>query len=168
MQTWTECSPTVQPHLRCNGVSQPSFTHVPALIFTRLHPGSCQWNIPGDYSNSLFDSCTGDSAEPMGIYGNSTFRQGQPSTPGPHPKPSTSGCQTATIAYALGLPLESPTSSSDAQLATSSLYRSPSEAAATSTPNTAPPGWPIFWSDKVVVGMLLGFGSLIYGACLVF
>ncbi|KAG9011438.1 hypothetical protein FRB90_007279 [Tulasnella sp. 427] len=54
----------------------------------------CQWNMPGDYSNGVFDSCMGDSSEPMGIYGTSTFHQGDPSTPAPHAKPATSQCTT--------------------------------------------------------------------------
>ncbi|KAH8830528.1 hypothetical protein DL96DRAFT_1461885, partial [Flagelloscypha sp. PMI_526] len=54
----------------------------------------CGWNMPGDYQAGEFKSCQGDSGEPMGIYGGSTFHQGDAQTPAPHPAPSSSKCQT--------------------------------------------------------------------------
>ncbi|KAJ9124152.1 hypothetical protein QFC22_000949 [Naganishia vaughanmartiniae] len=51
----------------------------------------CGFNMPGDYGQS-FSSCQGDAAEYPGIYGGSTFQQGQPSTPAPHAPAATSQC----------------------------------------------------------------------------
>ncbi|KAF8814669.1 hypothetical protein BYT27DRAFT_7205623 [Phlegmacium glaucopus] len=53
----------------------------------------CEWNMPASYDPG-FESCQGDSGEPMGVYGGSTFFQGQPATPPPHPRPSSSSCTT--------------------------------------------------------------------------
>jgi hypothetical protein len=52
----------------------------------------CEWNMPGNYSPGVFEQCLGDSAEPMGVYGTSTFYQGAPVTPPAHPIPSSSSC----------------------------------------------------------------------------
>jgi hypothetical protein len=54
----------------------------------------CFWNMPGNYNPGVFEKCQGDSGEPMGVYGSSTFFQGQPNTPPPHPAPSSSLCTT--------------------------------------------------------------------------
>ncbi|XP_006463015.1 hypothetical protein AGABI2DRAFT_43698, partial [Agaricus bisporus var. bisporus H97] len=55
----------------------------------------CMWNMPGNY-DSGFDTCQADTGEPMGVYGSSTFFQGQPATPPPHPAPSSSNCMTTS------------------------------------------------------------------------
>jgi len=55
----------------------------------------CAWNMPGNYETG-FDSCKGDTGEPMGVYGTSTFHQGSGPTPPPHPAPSTSNCATTS------------------------------------------------------------------------
>ncbi|KAJ7895989.1 hypothetical protein B0H14DRAFT_3619120 [Mycena olivaceomarginata] len=47
----------------------------------------CDFNMPANY-NTGFDTCHADSGEPMGVYGTSTFHQGDPITPDPHPAPS--------------------------------------------------------------------------------
>ncbi|RPD54926.1 hypothetical protein L227DRAFT_510766 [Lentinus tigrinus ALCF2SS1-6] len=65
----------------------------PALCQHIYDVMGCDWNMPGDYSAGSFDSCQGDSGEPMGVYGTSTFHQGQASTPAAHPAPSKSQCQ---------------------------------------------------------------------------
>jgi len=52
----------------------------------------CGWNMPGNYAAGSFENCKGDSGEPMGVYGGSTWFQGQPNTPPPHPAPPTSQC----------------------------------------------------------------------------
>lgn len=52
----------------------------------------CEWNMPANYSPGVFEQCLGDSAEPMGVYGTSTFYQGEPVTPPAHPIPSSSSC----------------------------------------------------------------------------
>ncbi|KAG9121645.1 hypothetical protein FRC07_002330, partial [Ceratobasidium sp. 392] len=53
----------------------------------------CGWNMPGNYDQGVFENCVGDSSLPMGIYGSSTFHQGDPSTPAAHPAPKSSSCQ---------------------------------------------------------------------------
>ncbi|KAI0783795.1 hypothetical protein C8Q75DRAFT_422326 [Abortiporus biennis] len=54
----------------------------------------CQWNMPANYAPGTFERCAGDSGQPMGVYGTSTFFQGQPVTPDAHPIPSSSSCTT--------------------------------------------------------------------------
>ncbi|KAI0728470.1 hypothetical protein C8Q72DRAFT_370394 [Fomitopsis betulina] len=54
----------------------------------------CEWNMPGDYDSGVFDRCEGDSGDPMGVYGTSTFKKGHGSTPSAHPAPATSVCTT--------------------------------------------------------------------------
>ncbi|KAI5455164.1 hypothetical protein NCC49_002433 [Naganishia albida] len=51
----------------------------------------CGFNMPGEYGQG-FSSCQGDSIEYPGVYGGSTFYQGQPSTPAPHAPAATSQC----------------------------------------------------------------------------
>lgn len=48
--------------------------------------------MPANYDIGYFDSCQGDTGEPMGVYGTSTFHQGDGNTPQAHPKPATSNC----------------------------------------------------------------------------
>ncbi|KEP54830.1 carbohydrate-binding module family 13 protein [Rhizoctonia solani 123E] len=63
----------------------------------------CEWNMPGSYDQGVFENCIGDSAQPMGIYGSSTFHQGDPSTPQPHPAPKSSSCKSvSSIRNAVG------------------------------------------------------------------
>ncbi|ESK92439.1 macrofage activating glycoprotein [Moniliophthora roreri MCA 2997] len=58
----------------------------------------CAWNMPANYDANVFEKCQGESGEPMGVYGGSTFFQGQPVTPPAHPAPPSSNCQsTSTI-----------------------------------------------------------------------
>lgn len=74
----------------------------------------CDWNMPANYSPDVFEQCQGDSGEvrandymripltlilisrtqPMGVYGASTFHQGDAQTPAAHPIPSSSSCST--------------------------------------------------------------------------
>lgn len=54
----------------------------------------CNWNMPANYNPGVFEQCRADSGEPMGVYGGSTFHQGEPATPPPHPAPSSSSCTT--------------------------------------------------------------------------
>jgi len=75
----------------------------------------CDWNMPASYDPG-FESCQGDSGEPMGVYGSSTFFQGQPVTPAGHPAPSSSSCTTlSTISNGFliaGTSIAAPTTSS--------------------------------------------------------
>ncbi|KIL64124.1 hypothetical protein M378DRAFT_1045249 [Amanita muscaria Koide BX008] len=54
----------------------------------------CAWNMPANYAPGVFEQCLGDSGQPMGVYGTSTFFQGEPVTPPAHPIPSSSSCTT--------------------------------------------------------------------------
>ncbi|KAK7061288.1 hypothetical protein R3P38DRAFT_3488901, partial [Favolaschia claudopus] len=53
----------------------------------------CEWNMPANYGPG-FDTCHADSGEPMGVYGASTFHQGDAATPGAHPAPKPTQCTT--------------------------------------------------------------------------
>ncbi|KAI0641490.1 hypothetical protein C8Q79DRAFT_314300 [Trametes meyenii] len=64
----------------------------PALCQHIYDVMGCAWNMPGNYNPGSFDRCLADTGEPMGVYGGSTFHQGDPSTPAPHPAPATSSC----------------------------------------------------------------------------
>lgn len=52
----------------------------------------CDWNVPGNYTAGFFEDCKGDTGLPMGIYGSSTFQQGQGATPSAHPAAPSSLC----------------------------------------------------------------------------
>jgi len=52
----------------------------------------CEWNIPADYSKDKYENCDGDDAEPMGVYGTSTWSQHTSPTPAAHPAPASSNC----------------------------------------------------------------------------
>lgn len=56
----------------------------------------CEWNMPGNYAQGVFENCVGDSAQAMGIYGSSTFHQGDPATPAAHPAPKSSSCSAVS------------------------------------------------------------------------
>ncbi|KAF8635389.1 hypothetical protein AX15_000392 [Amanita polypyramis BW_CC] len=56
----------------------------------------CEWNMPANYDAGVFEQCLGDSGQPMGVYGTSTFYQGEPTTPPAHPIPSSSSCTTVS------------------------------------------------------------------------
>ncbi|CAO1623713.1 unnamed protein product [Parajaminaea phylloscopi] len=56
-----------------------------------------QWNHPGNYGNG-FSNCDADSGAFPGVYGASTFYQGQKKTPSAHKAPKSSNCQNkATV-----------------------------------------------------------------------
>nr|GAT47198.1 predicted protein [Mycena chlorophos] len=78
----------------------------------------CEWNMPGNYDTG-FTSCEGDSGEPMGVYGSSTFYQGQGATPAAHPAPATRSCTTfSTVGNALATSASSGSVASSAGSAT--------------------------------------------------
>jgi len=52
----------------------------------------CDWNIPANYTEGIFESCDADNDIPMGVYGTSTFSQGEPVTPSANPAASSSNC----------------------------------------------------------------------------
>ncbi|KAG8942833.1 hypothetical protein FRC04_003464 [Tulasnella sp. 424] len=114
----------------------------------------CQWNMPGDYSNGVFDSCMGDSAQPMGVYGTSTFHQGDPVTPEAHPKPATSQCTTTA-----SLTQINPSATHSSSSATITPVASHSQAAASATATTsahnAALGRSVSW-EGVAFGSVVG------------
>ncbi|KAF7354879.1 hypothetical protein MSAN_01402400 [Mycena sanguinolenta] len=55
----------------------------------------CDWNMPGNYGPG-FDTCHADSGEAPGVYGGSTFHQGDGATPAPHPAPNPTACTTVS------------------------------------------------------------------------
>ncbi|KAI0716994.1 hypothetical protein C8Q76DRAFT_421376 [Earliella scabrosa] len=101
----------------------------------------CWWNMPGDYSGGSFDSCKGASGEPMGIYGTSTFHQGQPSTPAAHPAPPKSQCQKVqTIGNGIRVPTApaEPTTTQPKPSTSSSASPSKSSTPVTTSSSAAP------------------------------
>ncbi|THH03063.1 hypothetical protein EW145_g6560 [Phellinidium pouzarii] len=66
--------------------------NAPALCEHIYDVMGCMWNMPANYDSGVFEDCAGDTGEPMGVYGSSTFHQGDPSTPPAHPIPSSSQC----------------------------------------------------------------------------
>jgi hypothetical protein len=52
----------------------------------------CYWNMPANYDAGVFESCKADNDLPMGVYGTSTWYQGQEPTPSAHPAASSSAC----------------------------------------------------------------------------
>ncbi|KAF8686435.1 carbohydrate-binding module family 13 protein [Rhizoctonia solani] len=74
-------------------------SHLPLLFFFhplvrfRMPTTGCDWNIPANYTQGVFEDCQGDTGLPMGIYGSSTFQQGQGPTPAAHPIPPSSSCK---------------------------------------------------------------------------
>lgn len=63
----------------------------------------CFWVMPGNYNQTGFDSCEGDSLPPPGIYGTSTFQQGDPKTPDPHPVAKSSNCHAVHAVQTISL-----------------------------------------------------------------
>jgi hypothetical protein len=62
----------------------------------------CEWNIPANYTEGIFEDCKGDTTFFQGLYSvthtngtqaTSTFRQGQAKTPDPHQAAPSSECQ---------------------------------------------------------------------------
>ncbi|PWN32914.1 uncharacterized protein FA14DRAFT_174580 [Meira miltonrushii] len=54
----------------------------------------CRWNMPSlsGYTAGIWESCEGEDAPLQGIYGGSTFRQGEAVTPDAHPPAASSDC----------------------------------------------------------------------------
>ncbi|KAI9441681.1 hypothetical protein H4582DRAFT_1403060 [Lactarius indigo] len=125
----------------------------------------CEWNMPGNYGQG-FAQCAGDSGEPMGVYGASTFHQGDGRTPPPHPAPPTSSCTTVTtIGNSVSVSGAVPTNSTTSPTAPpttsgsgSSATRTSSSASSTSSSNAAPA---IRFSGS---GALVGLVTVVVGA----
>ena len=83
-----------------------------------------------------FDQCDGDPTdEAPGVYGGSTFSQGDPSTPAPHPPGATSNCQTFTSVGGnlAANPMTSSASNSSSSAAPSSFTSAPSSSSSSAT-----------------------------------
>ncbi|KAJ7229121.1 hypothetical protein GGX14DRAFT_488077, partial [Mycena pura] len=79
----------------CFRICDPKGPNAPGFCQHIYDVMGCEWNMPGNYDVG-FDSCHADSGEPMGVYGTSTFHQGDPVTPDAHPAPSRTSCTTVT------------------------------------------------------------------------
>lgn len=93
----------------------------------------CQWNMPGIYTAG-FTSCDGDPTPPMGIYGASTFHQGDGRTPPAHPAGVSSKCVTSSAIDYAG----SAGVSASASVSTSGVKASSSASAMVPGPTTNP------------------------------
>ncbi|PWN88535.1 hypothetical protein FA10DRAFT_268718 [Acaromyces ingoldii] len=102
----------------------------------------CRWNMPSErgYTADVFESCEGEVAPFQGIYGDSTFRQGEAVTPEAHPPAPSSNCQPiSTISHGL-LIATSSSSSTPSSFATSTATATSSGGqggGATTTPGSA-------------------------------
>ncbi|KDQ09656.1 hypothetical protein BOTBODRAFT_36889 [Botryobasidium botryosum FD-172 SS1] len=81
----------------------------------------CDWNMPANYAAGSFDNCLADSAQPMGVYGTSTFAQGQSVTPSAGTIPASSSCTSfSTISNGI-VSIPTSTTSSTMQTAAPSI-----------------------------------------------
>lgn len=103
----------------------------------------CDWVMPGNYQPG-FDSCDGDVGPAPGVYGTSTFMQGDAVTPSAHPAPKSSNCSPVssivpgdttfpTGANQVKAPIATTSASSSSSVAPSSSSSSSSSTAVTST-----------------------------------
>ncbi|KAF8813554.1 carbohydrate-binding module family 13 protein [Phlegmacium glaucopus] len=53
----------------------------------------CYWNIPANYDADVYEDCDGQTDQPMGVYGTSTWFQGVSPTPTAQPPAPSSNCQ---------------------------------------------------------------------------
>ncbi|KAJ7929110.1 hypothetical protein B0H13DRAFT_2652631 [Mycena leptocephala] len=99
----------------CFRICDPKGSNAPGYCQHIYDVMGCEWNMPANYAPG-FDTCHADSGEPMGVYGASTFHQGDAVTPDPHPAPKPTSCQTmSTIGNGFiihGTSIAAPTASS--------------------------------------------------------
>ncbi|KAH9941893.1 uncharacterized protein BXZ73DRAFT_88277 [Epithele typhae] len=100
----------------------------------------CFWNMPGDYSTGSFDSCQGDSGEPMGVYGTSTFHQGSrrrlthtPHPPSPNARRRTRTGSSSRVSSTASGPNALTSAASSTASATSGRSQGTSSTSGTST-----------------------------------
>ncbi|KAG1729129.1 hypothetical protein EDB19DRAFT_1897282 [Suillus lakei] len=107
----------------------------------------CEWNMPANYSSGVFEQCLGDSAEPMGVYGTSTFYQGEPVTPSAGTIPPSSSCTFfSTISNGQGVLIGGITSTASTPASTTATSTvgtgAPQSTGSSAALPTAPPvGW---------------------------
>ncbi|KAG8706130.1 hypothetical protein FRC09_002557 [Ceratobasidium sp. 395] len=126
----------------------------------------CGWNMPGNYDQGVFENCVGDSSLPMGIYGASTFHQGDPSTPAPHPAPGSSSCQAvSSVGNGALLSTASASTTSVVTLPSGSSMTSIA-ATSTATPSNSGAG-PHLGSGmgKFAIGAGVTLVAVLLGAC---
>ncbi|KAK0237887.1 hypothetical protein EDD85DRAFT_832227 [Armillaria nabsnona] len=126
----------------CFRACNPAGNQAPTYCQHIYDEMGCEWNMPASYNAGVFESCQGDSGEPMGVYSGSTFSQGQPSTPSAHAAPSSSNCQTTSTVgnghqVSGSSVLSSVTASITSSAASGSRTSSGSGASATSSSNAA-------------------------------
>ncbi|KAK0458245.1 uncharacterized protein EV420DRAFT_1544456 [Desarmillaria tabescens] len=115
----------------------------------------CQWNMPANYSAGTFEDCEGDSGQPMGVYGTSTFFQGQAATPAAHPAPSSSLCtavNTIGVASSTSSASVTQTGSSSETAGRASSTGTSAGVSGTSTANSAVHGKMIYegWASLIL------------------
>ncbi|KAF8885286.1 hypothetical protein CPB85DRAFT_1181889, partial [Mucidula mucida] len=76
----------------CFRACDPAGSNAPGFCQHIYDEMGCAWNMPARYDAGTFESCEGDSGDPMGVYGASTFHQGDAVTPDAHPAPASSKC----------------------------------------------------------------------------
>ncbi|GLB42168.1 putative carbohydrate-binding module family 13 protein [Lyophyllum shimeji] len=111
----------------------------------------CAWNMPANYNPGVFENCKGDSGQPMGIYGSSTFRQGEPFTPAAHPAPSSSSCTSLST---IGNGLFVTGTSSGAPVTTSGASTLASRTSGGASPTGANDAVSHMTSTDTMVGLL--------------
>lgn len=112
----------------------------------------CRWNLPANYDPDVFETCEGEIAQLQGIYGSSTFRQGDPVTPSAHPAPASSQCSTIrTISHGLLVAGQSQ-SSSTSSAASSETTSAASTAAASSMSRMSSGAAPAATSNGATAG----------------
>ncbi|KAF8596352.1 hypothetical protein BDV93DRAFT_572109 [Ceratobasidium sp. AG-I] len=93
----------------------------------------CEWNMPGNYAQGVFENCVENSAQAMGMYGSSTFHQGDLATPAAHPAPGSSSCKSVSTIGNAPATTSVASTSAVTSAAGSGLTAVSSAAAATST-----------------------------------
>jgi hypothetical protein len=126
----------------------------------------CDWNVPANYTQGVFEDCKGDVGLPMGIYGTSTFQQGHGATPAAHPIPPSSSCSSySTVKNGVAtLAAAGVTGASTTATATGTAHATviPSSTASTSA-NAALSQSPVFAISGVVGAVVCALGMMVGG-----
>ncbi|KAH8923407.1 hypothetical protein BT69DRAFT_161671 [Atractiella rhizophila] len=130
---WTNFQGATEFCLRACKDSDPSAPQRCEHIYDVL---GCRWNIPADYSSGTFDSCSGDTAPLQGIYGSSTFHQGDPVTPDPHPIPASSNCRVISALPTNGAAAWVPPGQSSSSSTTTTTSSSSTQSGSSQTTGT--------------------------------
>ncbi|KII86992.1 hypothetical protein PLICRDRAFT_55877 [Plicaturopsis crispa FD-325 SS-3] len=113
----------------CNPASKNAPTYCQHIYDTM----GCDWNMPASgYQKDVFEHCQGEPGEPMGVYGTSTFHQGDPATPAAHAAPASSACTTVATVGTGGASTPASTTAVSASATSSSAPSSSGSSAASS------------------------------------